>query len=97
MTSGELFWFPRVFAVGGRSCGGAEIGHGLDQIAALPLGGRIKLNAWDSHIELIKIRPEAVTWGRGKMPLEVTPFFPRLTRYGTVGSQTASVNPATPH
>ena len=69
----------------------------LDQIAALPLGGRIKLNAWDSHIELIKIRPEAVTWGRGKMPLEVTPFFPRLTRYGTVGSQTASVNPATPH
>jgi len=30
------------------------------------------------------------------MPLEVTPFFPRLTRYGAVGSPTASVNAATP-
>lgn len=68
----------------------------LDQVAALPLGGRIKLNAWDSHIELIKVRPEATTWGRGKMPLEVTPFFPRLTRYGAVGGPTASITAAPP-
>src|SRR5438132_9767230 len=26
----------------------------LDQIAALPLGGRVRLNAWDDHVELIK-------------------------------------------
>jgi len=68
----------------------------LDQIAALPLGGRVKLNAWDSRIELIKTTPVSITSGRGKMPLEVTPFFPRLTRYGAVGSPTASVNAATP-
>ena len=66
----------------------------LDQIAALPLGGRVKLNAWDNRVELIKTTPVAITSGRGKMPLEVTPFFPRLTRYGAVVSPTASVNPA---
>lgn len=64
----------------------------LDQVAALPLGGRVKLNAWDNSIELIKKKPATITSGRGKMPLEVTPFFPRLTRYGAVGSPTASVN-----
>jgi Peptidase family M48 len=68
----------------------------LDQIAALPLGGRIKLNPWDNHVELIKTTPVAITSGRGKMPLEVTPFFPRLTRYGPVVSPTASVNAANP-
>ena len=61
----------------------------LDQIAALPLGGRVKLNAWDDHVELIKVMPVAITSARHKMPLEVTPLFPRLTRSGAV------VNPAT--
>jgi hypothetical protein len=52
----------------------------LDQIAALPLGGRVKLNAWDDHVELSKSAPVAITSARDKMPFEVTPFFPRLTR-----------------
>jgi hypothetical protein len=68
----------------------------LDQIAALPLGGRVKLNAWDDHAELIKTTPLAVTSARGKMPLEVTPFFPRLTRSGEVVNPTAAVNAANP-
>ncbi|HLX84189.1 MAG TPA: M48 family metalloprotease [Terriglobales bacterium] len=68
----------------------------LDQIAALPLGGRVKVNAWDSHIELTKAKPENITWGRGKMALEVTPFFPRLTRYGSVSGPTASVSTTIP-
>jgi len=66
----------------------------LDQIAALPLGGRVKLNAWDDHAELIKTTPVAITSARGKMPLEVTPFFPRLTRYGAVVNPTAPANAA---
>ena len=52
----------------------------LDQIAALPLGGRVKLNAWDDKVELVKSQPVAITSARDKMPFEVTPFFPRLTR-----------------
>ena len=55
----------------------------LDQIPALPLGGRVKLNAWDNKVEMIKAQPVAITSARDKMPFEVTPFFPRLVRYGT--------------
>ena len=68
----------------------------LDQIAALPLGGRVKLNAWDDHVELIKIMPVAITSARHKMPLGLTPFFPRLTRSGAVVNPTATANAANP-
>jgi len=68
----------------------------LDQIAALPLGGRVKLNAWDDHVELIRTIPMAITSARRKMPLEVTPFFPRLTRSGAVVNPTATANAANP-
>ena len=68
----------------------------LDQIAALPLGGRVKLNAWDDHVELIKTVPMSITSARHKMPLEVTPFFPWLTRSAAVGSHAATANAANP-
>ncbi len=67
----------------------------LDQIAALPLGGRVKLNAWDDKVELIKAAPVAITSARDKMPFEVTPFFPRLTRItsgGNTGNPTTAAN-----
>jgi hypothetical protein len=51
-----------------------------DQIAALPLGGRVKVNAWNDQLELIKTKPVAITAASEKMPFEVTPFFPFLTR-----------------
>ena len=50
----------------------------LDQIAALPLGGRIKLDPWGDHVEMIKAAPVSYTSARDKMPFELTPFFPRL-------------------
>lgn len=52
----------------------------IDQIAALPLGSRIKLNPWDNHIELVKTRPLSLLSPREKMPFEVTPFMLHLTR-----------------
>jgi len=55
----------------------------LDQIAALPLGGRVKLNPWDDRVEIVKSQPVAITSARDKMPFEVTPFYPRLSRYNT--------------
>lgn len=67
----------------------------LDQIAALPLGGRVKLNAWDSHIELVRSAPVAITSARDKMPFEVTPFFPRVTRLSggeNTGNATSAAN-----
>jgi hypothetical protein len=63
----------------------------LKQIAALPLGGRVKLNAWNNRAELIKTTPMTILSARDKMPLEVTPFFPRLTRYGAVVTLMAPV------
>jgi hypothetical protein len=58
----------------------------LDQIAALPMGGRVKLNAWNDRVELTKSAPVAITSARDKMPFEVTPFFPRLSRLTTDGN-----------
>ena len=66
----------------------------LDQIAALPLGGRVKINPWDDKAEMVKTAPVAITSARDKMPFEVTPFFPRLARYGT-GAVPAAPAPAT--
>jgi hypothetical protein len=65
----------------------------LDQIAALPLGGRVKINPWDDKAEMVKTAPVAITSARDKMPFEVTPFFPRLARYGV--SATPNAAPAT--
>src|SRR5437763_3516052 len=55
----------------------------LDQLAALPLGGRVKLDPWEDRVEMIKAATMAITNGRDKMPFEVTPFFPRLSRLGS--------------
>ena len=62
----------------------------LDQIAALPLGGRVKLNPWDNKVEIVKAQPVAITSARDKMPFEVTPFYPRLSRYGTANAPAAT-------
>ena len=66
----------------------------LDQIAALPLGGRVKLNPWDNKVELIKSAPVALTSIREKMPFEVTPFFPRLSRIAAAPDANAPASTA---
>ena len=70
----------------------------LDQVAALPLGGRIKIDPWDDKAEMVKTAPVAITSARDKMPFEVTPFYPRLSRWGAQNTPnaaptTASANP----
>lgn len=52
----------------------------LEQIAALPLGSRVKLNPWNNRVELVETRPLSLLSPREKMPFEVTPFVPYLTR-----------------
>ena len=51
------------------------------QVAALPLGGRIKVDPWDDHLELQKGKPVPLLSPREKMSFEVTPIFPNLARY----------------
>ena len=67
----------------------------LDQLAALPLGGRVKIEPWSGRIELSKARPVALLNPREKKPFEVTPVFPYLTRLQTSRAEGPSA-PAPP-
>jgi hypothetical protein len=54
------------------------------QIAALPLGGRVRVDPWSNALTLLKTAPVALESAREKMPFEVTPVFLYLTRQPTV-------------
>ena len=58
----------------------------IDQIAALPIGARLKVDPWSDHVELIKAKPLPLLSAREKMPFEITPFMPYLTRYQKPGA-----------
>jgi hypothetical protein len=66
----------------------------VDQIAALPLGGRIKVDPWSDHVELAKAKPVALTSAREKMPFEITPFFPYLTRLSNGAAEKIALSSA---
>jgi hypothetical protein len=51
----------------------------LDQVAALPIGSRVKLDPWSNRLSMMNANPVALLSPREKMPFEVTPFFPFLT------------------
>ena len=63
----------------------------IDQIAALPLGSRVKLNPWTNELSLIKTQPVALLTPKDKMPFHITPFVLHLTRVETA-DQTAAAS-----
>jgi hypothetical protein len=52
----------------------------VDQIAALPLGARVRVDAWSATIQLVKSKPVALLGPSEKMPFEIAPMFPYLRR-----------------
>ena len=62
----------------------------VKQIAALPLGGRIKMDPWSDKIEISKAKSVPLLSARDKMPFELTPIFPYLTRGTTPAAAAAS-------
>jgi hypothetical protein len=52
-----------------------------DQIAALPMGARVKLDPYSGRVTLMKTKAASPNSAREKMPFEVTPLVPYLTRY----------------
>jgi len=68
----------------------------VDQIAALPLGGRIKVDPWTDQVELSKAKPVALISAREKMEFEITPFFPYLTRLSTGGTEKVAFTTSSP-
>ena len=68
----------------------------VDQIAALPLGGRVKVDPWSDQVELSKAKPVALTSAREKMEFEITPVFPHLTRISVGGGDRVALTTPTP-
>jgi hypothetical protein len=52
----------------------------LDQISALPLGSRIKVDPWSDRIDMLKMQTVRPQSSSEKMLFEVSPFFPYLKR-----------------
>lgn len=52
----------------------------VEQIAALPLGSRIKVDPWDGRIEMMKTTAVPLLSAREKMAFEVTPVIQNLKR-----------------
>jgi hypothetical protein len=67
----------------------------LDQIAALPIGSRIRLDPWSNQIAMMNASPVAPLAASEKMPFEVTPFLPFL-RYSQADHKLVAENPAKP-
>jgi hypothetical protein len=63
------------------------------QIAALPMGSRVKVDPWGAAASLMKSKTVGLLSARDKMPFEVTPLVPYLTRY--VETSELQADPAT--
>ncbi|HXR78534.1 MAG TPA: M48 family metalloprotease [Bryobacteraceae bacterium] len=61
-----------------------------DEIEALPLGSRIKLDPWSDRLALVKTQNVPLQSVKEKVPFEVTPFMPHLTRLNQTQSVAAA-------
>jgi len=68
----------------------------IEQVTALPIGGRINVDPWDGSVQLMKANPIAPLSAREKMPLEITPLSPYLTRVKVEASAQASKSAPAP-
>jgi len=60
----------------------AEKKPAANGIAALPIGGRIKVDPWNDQLRMLKSKPVGTLAESEKMPFEVTPFVLYLMRQG---------------
>ncbi len=70
-----------------------EMGN-KEQVTALPLGSRVKVDPWTSHASLMQAKPVSLLSAREKMPFELSPFMLYLTRYRAPQSEAATSTPA---
>ncbi len=52
-----------------------------DQLAALPIGSRVRLDAWSDQIVFMKTAKVAPVFASEKLPFEIAPLRPFLTRF----------------
>ncbi len=70
--------------------------YNVRQIAALPLGSHLRVDSWNDSVEQMNSKPVAVLSPSDKMPLELTPVFFRLRRYGAPATIPVSTGAASP-
>jgi len=58
-------------------------------MAALPVGGRIKVDPWNDHLRMLKFKPLGAVSGNEKRPFQITPFEFYLTRQENTSSTEA--------
>jgi hypothetical protein len=61
-------------------------------IVALPLGGRVKIEPWNDHLQMLKSKPVGTLAESEKMPFEITPFVLYLTRQRDSSTTEAAAN-----
>jgi hypothetical protein len=59
-------------------------------IAALPLGGRVKIDPWSAQLQLLKSKSAGTVSDYEKMPFAITPFFLFLSRQGDSTTETST-------
>jgi hypothetical protein len=72
----------------------ADAKQNPQMLAALPIGGRVKLDPWFDKLDLIKSKPMGAIAEGEKMRFEVTPFMPYLTRFGTEAAMPIAISAA---
>ncbi len=78
-----------------KSAAPADPKQNAQMVAALPIGGRVKLDPWNDKLEMIKSKPVGTVAEREKMPFEVTPFMPYLMRFTTEPAKPIAASTAT--
>lgn len=66
----------------------------VQQMGALPMGSRVKLNPWNDSVSLMKPQQVAPISPREKIPFEVTPINLHLTRYVETSETEHSIVPS---
>src|SRR5258707_4015225 len=79
-----------------KSTAAADPKQNPQKIAALPIGGRGKIDPWNDNMELINSKPIGTVAEREKMPFEVTPFMPYLMRYGAEATKPVAASTTVP-
>jgi len=93
LISAHLGDLVRVIA-GLKTVAPADPKQNPQMLAALPIGGRVKLDPWFDKLDMIKTKPIGTVAEREKMQFEITPFMPYLTRFGNEPARPIAISSA---
>ena len=84
-------------ALASAPAGSTAVKSTASAAVALPLGGRIKVEPWGDHLQLIKSKPAGTITENERMPFEIAPFMLYLTRQGNGAAEAPKAASASPN